>query len=695
LTPRAGSSINTVFPKTEIFQTDHLVELDMGRSFGELDEKCVTTIRMLAVDQVEQAKSGHPGMPLGAAPMAYVLWDSFLRFSPRHPQWPNRDRFILSAGHGSALQYALLHLYGYDLSLDELKNFRQWGSKTPGHPEYGPTPGVEATTGPLGQGFAMGVGMALAERFLSGKFNRPGLPVIDHFTYAIVSDGDLMEGVASEAASLAGTLGLGKIIYLYDDNHISIEGKTDLTFTEDRAGRFAAYGWQVIKVKNGNDLAAIHAAIQEAQADLERPSLIQITTHIGFGTPKQDQASAHGEPLGAEAWAAAREFYKWPPNERFVVPDDVREHMGRAKGRGQGLQDDWQSLMGEYRRKNQSEAAELERMLSGELPADFRADVPAFEPNDGPIATRAASGKVLNALAGRVPELIGGSADLAPSNKTFLAGYDDLRTAGPKSRNVHFGVREHAMGAVVNGLALHGGVRPYGGTFLVFADYMRPAIRLAALMDIPSTFVFTHDSIGVGEDGPTHQPVEQAMALRVIPNLCVIRPADAGETAGAWRVALERKGPTALLLSRQKLPVLDPARFDTAAGVARGGYVLVGGADRPDLILIASGSEVHLALAAAETLGEQGRKVRLVSLPSFELFEAQPRAYREEILPPFVTARLAIEAGVTWGWERYVGDRGDVVGLDRFGASAPGGVVFQHLGFTVDQVVARALALLT
>jgi transketolase len=666
----------------------------MSRLFGELDEKCVTTIRMLAVDQVEQAKSGHPGMPLGAAPMAYVLWESFLRFDPRDPSWPDRDRFILSAGHGSALQYSLLHLFGYDLPLDELINFRQWESKTPGHPEYGLTPGVEATTGPLGQGFAMGVGLALAERFLAGKFNKPGLPVIDHYTYAIVSDGDLMEGVASEAASLAGTLKLGKLIYLYDDNHISIEGSTDLTFTEDRAGRFEAYGWQVITVEDGNDLAAIHAAILKAAADLDRPSLVQIRTHIGYGTPKQDQASAHGEPLGAEAWAAAREFCNWPAEELFVVPEDVQDHLGRAVSRGAGLQNEWQALMKDYRSKYPDEAAELERMLKGELPADFFGDVAAFTPDDGPIATRAASGTVLNSLADRVPELIGGSADLAPSNKTFLNGYDDLRTSGPKSRNIHFGVREHAMGSMVNGMALHGGVRPYGGTFLVFADYMRPAIRLAALMDVPSIFIFTHDSIGVGEDGPTHQPIEHAMSLRVIPNLAVIRPADAGETAAAWRMALSQKSPTALLLTRQKLPVLDPARFDTANGVARGGYILIEGADRPDLILIASGSEVHLALAAADKLAEQGPKVRVVSLPCFELFEAQPKTYRDEILPPDVTKRLAIEAGVTLGWERYAGDHGDVIGLDRFGASAPGGVVFDKLGFSLENVVARGLALL-
>ncbi|MBU0514035.1 MAG: transketolase, partial [Proteobacteria bacterium] len=572
--------------------------------------------------------------------------------------------------------------------------FRQWASKTPGHPEYGLTPGVEATTGPLGQGFAMGVGMALAERFLAGKFNKPGLPVIDHFTYAIVSDGDLMEGVASEAASLAGTLGLGKIIYLYDDNHISIEGSTDLAFTEDRARRFEAYGWQVIKVEDGNDLAAIRDAVEAAQNNPDQPSLIQVRTHIGYGTPKQDQASAHGEPLGAEAWAAAREFYHWPADDRFVIPEDVREHMDRAGARGRELQDEWLVLMSDYRAKHPREGAVLDRLLRGELPADFMADVPAFTPENGPLATRAASGKVLNALATRLPELCGGSADLAPSNKTFLAGYDDLRTRGPRARNIHFGVREHVMGSMVNGMALHGGVRPYGGTFLVFADYMRPAIRLAALMDIPSIFVFTHDSIGVGEDGPTHQPVEQAMSLRVIPNLAVIRPADANETAAAWKMALERRSPTALLLTRQKLPVLDPTRFDTTGGLARGGYVLVEGTARPDLILIASGSEVHLALAAADQLAEQGRRVRVVSLPCFELFEAQPKTYRDDVLPPTVTARLAIEAGVTLGWERYVGESGDVLGLDRFGASAPGGVVFQNLGFTVDNVVARALALL-
>jgi len=666
----------------------------MAESRAELDQLCVNTIRMLAVDMVEAANSGHPGMPLGAAPMAYALWSRFLRHNPADPAWPARDRFILSAGHGSALLYALLHLSGYGLSLDEVKNFRQWGSLTAGHPEYGLCPGVEATTGPLGQGFAMGVGMAMAQRYLAGRYQRPGFPVMDHHVYAIVSDGDLMEGVASEAASLAGTLGLGRLIYLYDDNRISIEGGTELAFKEDPGRRFEAYGWQMLRVTDGNDVQAIATAIEEARADSERPSLIRVRTHIGFGSPKADTAGVHGEPLGAEAMAATRKRLAWP-EEAFHIPPQVKDHMGQALARGKEWQDDWRLLIAGYQAKFPQEAAEFQRALAGELPQGWQEAAPVFQPKEGPMATRAASGKALNALAGKLPELVGGSADLAPSTKTIIAGSGDMRGRGAEcGRNVHFGVREHAMAAAVNGMALHGGVIPYGATFFVFADYCRPSLRLAALMKCHSIFVFTHDSLGVGEDGPTHQPVEQLASLRAMPGLTTIRPADANETSAAWQVALSRKTPTCLVLTRQKLPILDPRLYAGSQGVAKGAYVLDEGGGGPQLILLASGSEVHLALAAAQELGADGVKTRVVSMPSWELFREQDQAYRDAVLPPQVKARLAVEAGATLGWERWVGDRGDIIGVDRFGASAPGGKVLAEYGLNKENVVARAKALL-
>lgn len=666
----------------------------MSEPNKKLDQLCVNSIRMLAVDMVEAAKSGHPGMPLGAASMAYVLWQRHLRHNPQNPQWPDRDRFVLSAGHGSALLYALLHLTGYDLPLAELKNFRQWGSRTPGHPEHGHVPGVEATTGPLGQGFGMGVGLALAERFLAGQFNRPGHELINHHTYAIVSDGDLMEGVAAEAASLAGTLGLGKLIYLYDDNKITIEGSTDLAFTEDVGMRFAAYGWQVLRVDDGDDLMAIDQAIVQAKADQDRPSLIMLRTHIGCGSPKQDSASAHGEPLGPEACQATRECFAWP-NQPFHVPDEAAACLRQSLARGRQMEDQWQQRLAAYSQAHPELAQAYALQLKSKLPQDWRSSLPVFSALDKPLATRVASGKVLNALAQAIPNMIGGSADLAPSNKTLIAGSGDARGQGADcGRNIHFGVREHGMGAVVNGLALHGGVIPYGATFFVFADFLRPALRLAALMGLPSLFIFTHDSLAVGEDGPTHQPVEQLMSLRVMPGFTVFRPAEANETAQCWALALERKGPSALVLTRQDLPILDMELYPVAAGVARGAYVLSDSGDQPRIILLATGSEVSLALKAQERLLAQGIASRVVSMPSWEVFAEQDQAYRQGVLPPAVKARLAIEAGASLGWERWVGDGGAVIGVDRFGASAPGGRVMKEYGFDVDNVVARALELL-
>ncbi len=667
----------------------------MSERNSKLEELCITTIRMLAVDAVQQANSGHPGLPLGAAPMAYVLWDKFLKHNPGNPLWADRDRFILSAGHGSALLYSMLHLTGYDLSLDEVKNFRQWGSKTPGHPERDDEVGIQATTGPLGQGFGMGVGMALAERFLASRFNRPGLPVVDHYTYAIVSDGDLMEGVSSEAASLAGHLKLGKLIYLYDDNHISIEGDTAIAFTEDVGTRFMAYGWHVQRVDDGNDTAAIEEAIKAAQQETGKPSLIMIRTHIGYGSPKQDKASAHGEPLGEDALKATKERFQWPQDPRFYIPDEVRSYMGNAMERGKEAEESWRKLHAQYGESFAEDAAELDVVLNGKLPADWDAKIPTFKPEDGPMATRAASGKVLNAIAEQIPTMLGGSADLAPSNKTIISGSEDQSADNPGGRNIRFGVREHAMGTVVNGMALHSGVIPYGGTFLVFADYMRPALRLSALMNTKSIWIFTHDSIGVGEDGPTHQPIEHVASLRAVPNFLVLRPADANETAAAWRIAIEHDGPKALMLTRQKLPILDVETYQSVEGPAKGAYVLADSDGKPDVLILATGSEVHLALQTRQKLLDDHQvKARVISMPCWELFAQQSQEYRDQVILPDVTRRIAIEAGAPMGWHEWIGRCGRMIGMDRFGASAPGSEVFRQFGFTVENVVAQALELL-
>ncbi len=660
-----------------------------------LDQLCINTIRTLVMDGVQKAKSGHPGMPMGAADVAYVLWTRFLKHNPANPTWPNRDRFVLSAGHGSMLLYSLLHLTGYDLTLEELKNFRQWDSRTPGHPEYSLAPGVETTTGPLGQGFANGVGMAIAERFLAATFNRPGFPILDHFTYAIVSDGDLMEGVSHEAASLAGHLELDKLIYLYDDNEISIEGSTDITFTEDVPARFRAHGWHAQEV-DGYDLDGIEAAIRAAQEETECPSLIVCHTHIAYGSPnKQDTAGAHGAPLGEEEVRLTKETLDWPPDAHFLIPEKALAVFRQALKRGRQAEAQWRETFEHYRAAYPEEAALLETLWAGELPAGWMDALPTFTPADSPLATRKASGAVLNALAPALPTLIGGSADLAPSNVTLLKDSTDFQRETPAGRNLRFGVREHTMGSILNGLALHGGVIPYGGTFLVFSDYMRPPVRLAAMMHLPVVYVWTHDSVWIGEDGPTHQPVEHLAALRAIPNLVVIRPADANETAAAWRVALERRdGPTALILTRQKLPVLFETMRNSAKNVACGAYTLVESSSVPNALIIASGSEVHLALEARDLLAQKGIAVRVVSMPSWELFDAQPDLYRESVLPPLVTARLAIEAGVTQGWVKYVGPAGDVMGLNRFGASAPYKVLMEKFGFTAEAVAERVLWLL-
>ena len=658
---------------------------------GDLDQLSVNTIRTLAMDAVQKANSGHPGMPMGMADAAYVLWTQYLKHNPANPAWPDRDRFVLSAGHGSMLLYSLLHLTGYDLPLEQLKQFRQWGSETPGHPEYGDTPGVETTTGPLGQGFANGVGLALAERMLAAEFNRPGFEIVDHYTYAIVSDGDLMEGISHEAASLAGHLGLGRLIYLYDDNHITIEGDTALAFSEDIGQRFASYGWQVLSV-DGHDREAVSGAIRQAQTVKDRPAIIICRTHIAYGSPnKQDTAKAHGEPLGPDEVRLTKEAISWPAGAQFLIPDKVLAHFRTALDRGSEEEGQWAAQFARYADAHPDLAAEWKRRMAGELPAGWQDAVPSFGPEDGPIATRAASGKVITAIAPALPELVGGSADLHPSTKTYLSAFPAVERGQYGGRNLHFGVREHSMGGILNGMALHGGFRPYGATFLVFSDYMRPSIRLAALMRQPVIYVFTHDSIFVGEDGPTHQPVEHAAALRAIPGLTVFRPADASETAAAWQATVaHRDGPVALLLSRQKLPILEEV---DAEGVARGGYVL-SDAQSPQLILVASGSEVEVALGAQKLLAEEGVAARVVSLPSWERFDAQPQAYRDGVLPPAVTARVAVEAGVPQGWERYVGMEGAIVALDRFGASAPYQVLAEKFDFTAEAVTARAKALL-
>jgi transketolase len=660
---------------------------------NKIDELCIKTIMMLSADAVERAKSGHPGMPMGDAAMAYVLWTKFLRHNPKNPAWQNRDRFVLSAGHGSMLLYSLLYLTGHNISLNDIKNFRQWESKTPGHPEYCLSCGIETTTGPLGQGFATGVGMAMAERYLSKMFNKPGFPIIDYHIYGIVSDGDLMEGISSEAASLAGHLKLGKIIYLYSDNKITIEGSTDLAFTEDVQKRFQAYGWHTERV-DGYDLKGIEKAIRRAKNERHRPSLIIARTHIGYGSPhKQDSAAAHGAPLGKDEIRLIKQRLGFPQKE-FYVPKEVLTHMRKAIQKGKALEKQWKDRFKKYSRRYPELAQKWNDLISGKLPEGWEKNLPKFKPQDGPVATRSASGKFLNAVAGAIPELVGGSADLAPSNNTYLKGYPDF-SPGSAGRNIHFGVREHAMGAILNGMALSRMLIPYGGTFLVFSDYLCPAKRLSALMKTHVIYVFTHDSIGVGEDGPTHQPIEQLTIQRAVPNSLAIRPADANETIEAWKVALKHKeGPVALILSRQKLPVIDRTVYAPAENLKRGAYIISDSKGKPDVILISSGSEVHLCLEAAEILRKNKVNVRVVNMASFELFEAQPKKYKDEVLPPDVKNRLAVEAGATLGWYKYVGLEGSVIGIDRFGASAPGKVVFEKLGFTVQNVVKQAKKLL-
>jgi len=667
--------------------------MNQGKS---LEEKAINTIRFLSADAIQKANSGHPGLPMGTAALAYSLWTRHLRHNPSNPKWPNRDRFILSGGHGSMLLYSLLHLTGYALSLDELKKFRQWGSLTPGHPEYGLTPGVETTTGPLGQGFGNGIGFAIAEAHLAAIYNRPDFPIIDHYTYGLVTDGDLMEGVVAEAASLAGHLQLGKVIYLYDDNRISIDGSTDLAFTEDRGARFEAYGWQVLKVDDGNDVEAVDLAIQNAKKD-SRPSLIICRTHIGFGLPtKQDTAAAHGSPPGDEELDAAKKAQNWPIEPRFYIPEEVLDSFRQALGKGGESENHWNDLFNSYSVEYPAEAAELKRRLAGNLPENWENSIPEFPADAKGMATRAASGKVLNSIAAVVPELMGGSADLAPSTKTWLEGIPDFQVGQYQGRNFHFGVREHGMGAVINGMAYHGGIIPYGGTFLVFSDYMRPAVRISALSHIQSIWVYTHDSIGVGEDGPTHQPVEHLAALRAIPNLVVLRPGDANEAAQSWAIALRRKdGPTVMALSRQSMSVLDRSLYSPAEGVERGAYVLVDIGDKdPDLILMASGSEVDLIIKAGQKLAAEGINVRLVSFPSWELFRKQDQVYQDSVINPDLKARLAVEAGISLGWREWVGDLGIIMAVDRYGASAPAGQIYEEFGLTVENVIKKSEELL-
>jgi len=657
-----------------------------------IEQKAINTIRMLAVDAIEKAKSGHPGLPMGGAPMAYTLWTRCMQHSPSDPQWPNRDRFVLSAGHGSMLLYALLHLFGYGLTLDDLKAFRQWGSLTPGHPEYGHTVGVETTTGPLGQGFANAVGMAIAEARLAAEFNKPGFEIVHHYTYVYCGDGCLMEGVSAEAASLAGHLKLGRLICLYDDNQITIDGSTEITFTEDVAKRFEAYGWHVLKVKDGNDIEEIALAIEKAKQETERPSLIMVRTAIGYGSPnKQGSAAVHGAPLGAEEVKLTKENLGWPTEPDFYVPAEVREHFAAITAQLEKKKAQWDELFAQYRREYPEAAAAWDAWHAGDIPAEVEEDKSLWQ-FAKPLATRAASGQVMQIIAKYLSNLMGGSADLNASTNTYLKGLGDFQADNRKGNNLFFGVREHAMGSIANGMALHGGLRPFVSTFFVFVDYMKPPVRLAALMGLPVIYVFTHDSIGVGEDGPTHQPIEQLAGLRSTPNLHVFRPADGRETVAAWLAALKRKdGPTAIILTRQTLPQLE----GTGVEAAKGAYVLAAEkGEVPDLILIATGSEVQLALQAQKVLAEKDIDARVVSMPSWELFKAQPAAYRQKVLPENVRKRIAIEAGHSMGWQQFTGDEGLIISIDHFGVSAPGEILMQEFGFTVENIVQKALALL-
>lgn len=677
----------------------------------DLEKKCIDTIRFISADAIEKARSGHPGMPLGAAAAAFTLWSKHLKYNPHNPQWPDRDRFVLSAGHASMLLYALLHLTGYDLSIDDIKNFRQWKSKTPGHPEFRHVPGAEVTTGPLGQGLANAVGMAIAEAHLAARFNRGDVKIVDHFTYVMASDGDIMEGVTAEACSLAGHLRLGKLIVLYDDNSVSLAGSTGLTFTENIEMRFKSYGWQVQKIKDGNDVAAIDRAIRKAKKETDRPSLICVQTTIGYGAPcKQGRCDAHGSPLGADELKGAKAALGWPEEPAFYVPDDVRQYMQKAIGRGKKAEKQWQATLNACQANNPRLFTEFSGAISGELPAGWEETLVPFPAGSKDVATRKASEISMQTLAAKIPEIIGGSADLNPSTFTWLKNLGDFQSPATSSsglhgmvgggwnyggRNIHFGVREHAMGSIAVGLALHGGCIPYTATFLTFADYMRPPMRLAALMGLRVIFVFTHDSIGVGEDGPTHQPIEQIMNMRQVPNFTVIRPADANETVEAWKMALAKTdGPTALVFSRQNLPVLDSTVCAPATNSRYGGYILWESAPDPDLILIATGSEVAMTLEAARRLGNEGIKTRVVSLPSWDIFDRQTPEYRHKVLPPRITARLAVEAGIKLGWEHYVGLQGKIIGMDTFGASAPGPVLYEKYGFTAAAIINEAKELL-
>jgi transketolase len=685
-------------PPVKVGPAVQSVSGEEGLAEMPLDALCVHTIRTLAMDAVQKAVSGHPGAPMALAPLAYVLWTRFLRHNPRNPDWFDRDRFVLSCGHASMLLYAVLHLTGYDLPLEEIVRFRQWGSRTPGHPEFGLTPGVETTTGPLGQGFMNAVGMAMAEAHLAARFNRPGNEVVDHRTFVLLSDGDLMEGASHEAASLAGHLGLGKLVGVFDDNRITIDGSTDLVCSDDVEARFAAYGWHVVNLGDkAEDIGALSRALESAVSETDRPSLVIVRSRIGFGSPTfEGKSKAHGEALGEEEVKRTKAAYGWPEDARFLIPGRALAHMRQAAERGVALERSWQDKMEAYRRDHPAEAASFEALLSGKLPAGWDAGLPVFKPEEGPLATRVASGKALNALAPRIPALVGGSADLASSNNSLIQGSGDLRRGRHGERNIRWGVREHLMCGACNGMALHGGVRPYAATFFIFTDYGRPSIRLAALMGLPVIYILTHDSIGLGEDGPTHQPVEHLASLRAMPGLCVIRPADANETVAAWKAAVQRTGgPTMIVLTRQAVPVLDRSRVAAADGLLRGAYVLSRERGRkPDLVLIGTGSEIPLVLDAQGALAREGVDARVVSMPSWELFREQPRAYREEVLPPAAKLRLAVEAGAAFGWREWVGDAGEVMGMNRFGASAPAKENFRRFGFTVENVVERAKRLL-